>query len=155
MNAGVAASPQTQRLIALSVCVALAVSYAISLLMGGHGVVPIGIALFIFADQVTAGLEQPLIFGALTAGWSGLVILLVSLGLLRFGRAHAAAAVIAALLLYLSWLCFAWQTSEAGSDNRFSTYFLTHLVVSAPFQGMFGYVLFRSAPVLLNAGRRS
>lgn len=152
MNATAATTSQPPRVMAAVTCLVLAVSYSISLLIAGHGVIPIGLALFMFADEATKGLEYPLTTGAVSAGWAGLAVLLLSLTCLRALRVHILIRRVAALLLFASWLCFALLVSSVGDASRFSSTFFTHVCVSLQFHAVFGFVIYRSIRVLRKAG---
>ncbi|WNH54253.1 hypothetical protein [Stenotrophomonas oahuensis] len=106
MNATAATTSQPPRVMAAVTCLVLAVSYSISFLIAGHGVMPIGLALFMFADEATKGLEYPLTTGAVSAGWAGLAVLLLSLTCLGALRVHTLIRLVAALLLFASWQRF-------------------------------------------------
>ncbi len=104
---------------------ALVVSYAICLIVAGHGAIPLGLVLFIgpIDSWVTTGK---------ILGWIGIVsLLLATYGAWRSPVLKRTLQLVSACLLYASWFDIARRTdNESGS-------FLTTFIFSIPFQIVF------------------
>ncbi|HJR73066.1 MAG TPA: hypothetical protein VJ806_05440 [Luteimonas sp.] len=102
---------------------ALVVSYAICLIVAGHGAVPLGLVLFIGAvDWVAAGK---------ILGWAGMAGLLLAACVPQRPALRWVLQLVSACLLYASWFDIARRTdNESGS-------FLTTFIFSIPFQIVF------------------
>jgi len=104
---------------------ALVVSYAICLIVAGHGAVPLGFVLFV------GGIDSWVAMGKIL-GWIGIAsLLLATYAPWRRPVLGWTLQLVSACLLYASWFDIARRTdNESGS-------FLTTFIFSIPFQIVF------------------
>lgn len=106
----------------MALALALIVSYAICIIVAGHGGVPLGL-LLIMGDADSWFIAGKLI------GWAGIICLLLATFRLKPGSVRQRVLqLVSAILLYVSWFDIARQTdNESGS-------FSTTFIFSIPFQ---------------------
>lgn len=102
----------------------LVITYSVGLIAAGHGINPIGL-LLIFGEPRVWGIAQLL-------GWIGIATLVFFTFCFRLNKHwRAMAQLLAAMLMYSSWLAFA---TEAAREGLFLIDTRDHMLFSAPFQ---------------------